>query len=49
MPASKKSQKEKFDEAARKLETNDSEERFDRMLKKTAKDPAKPVGEKRKE
>lgn len=47
---SRKSQVDKFREAARELETDDSEERFDQMLKKIAKAPAKPTeGEKPKE
>ncbi|WP_198174070.1 DNA-binding protein [Mesorhizobium xinjiangense] len=36
----KKSQADKFREAARELEADDSEERFDRLLKKIAKSPA---------
>lgn len=34
-----KSQIDKFREAARELETDDSEEHFDRVLKKVAKSP----------
>jgi hypothetical protein len=35
----KKTQREKFEEAARELETDDSEEAFDERLKKIAKAP----------
>ena len=35
----RKSQVDKFREAARELETDDSEERFDSLLKKVAKSP----------
>lgn len=35
----KKTQRDKFEEAARELETDQSEERFDRILKKIAKAP----------
>lgn len=34
-----KSQREKFEEAARQLETDDSEERFDELLRKVTKAP----------
>jgi hypothetical protein len=34
-----KSQREKFEEAARELETDDSEEAFARLVKKIAKAP----------
>jgi hypothetical protein len=45
-----KAQIDKFKEAARELETDDSEERFAQVLKKIAKSPAKPAeGEKTKE
>lgn len=45
-----KSQREKFEEAARELETDQSEEAFDRMVKKVAKKPPlKDEGEKRRE
>lgn len=43
-----KPQIEKFREAARELETDDSEERFGRVLKKIAKAPAKPEEDKPK-
>lgn len=39
MPDKPNKQLEKFKEAARELETDDSEERFDRILKKVAKSP----------
>lgn len=40
-PAAKeKSQVDKFREAARELETNDSEENFDRVLKRLARAPS---------
>ena len=42
-----KSQIDKFREAARDLETDQSEERFDRILKKIAKTPP-PKGDKPK-
>lgn len=50
MKAGEKSQAEKFKKAARELETDDSEEAFDRALKKVAKAPApkREAGEKRK-
>lgn len=47
---SKKTQVDKFRDAARELETDESEENFDRVLKKVAKSPppkddkAKPSG-----
>ncbi len=41
----KKTQLDKFKAAARELETDDDEERFDEKLKKLAK--AKPEGESR--
>jgi hypothetical protein len=37
IPADKKSQLERFKEAAKLTGTDDSEERFDRVLKKVAK------------
>lgn len=37
-----KSQVDKFREAARELETDDTEENFDRLVKKIAKQPPKP-------
>jgi hypothetical protein len=39
-PSEDKRQLEKFKEAARELETDDSEEAFDAMVKKIAKSPA---------
>jgi hypothetical protein len=45
----KKSQREKFEEAARELEADDSEEAFDAKLKKIAKAPPPQNGSKRKE
>ncbi|MBZ9660395.1 hypothetical protein LB523_15180 [Mesorhizobium sp. ESP-6-4] len=42
-----KTQREKFEDAARELGTDDSEERFDRVLKKVAKSPP-PKDEKQK-
>ncbi|WP_192856766.1 hypothetical protein [Manganibacter manganicus] len=42
-----KTQREKFEEAARDLETDDSEEAFDAKLKKIAKTPP-PKDDKRK-
>jgi len=47
MSRSPKTQKEKFEEAARELETDDSEEAFDKKLKKIAKTPP-PKGDKAK-
>lgn len=41
-----KTQRDKFEEAARELETDESEEAFDRVLKKVAKAPA-PKDEKK--
>jgi hypothetical protein len=42
---SQKTQREKFEEAARELEADDSEEAFDAKLKKIAKaPPPKPKG-----
>lgn len=43
-----KSQVEKFREAAREIETDDSEEAFDAKLKKIAEAPPKPKDEKPK-
>jgi hypothetical protein len=40
MKPKEKSQREKFEEAARELETDQSEENFDRVLKRVAKAPA---------
>lgn len=37
MPEPKKTQREKFEEAARELETDQSEEAFDRIVKDIAK------------
>lgn len=48
MNSQDKSQREKFEEAARKLETDQSEEAFDRTLKKIAKAPPKEDKPKRK-
>ncbi len=42
-----KTQREKFEDAARELETDDSEERFDQMLKKIVRAPAKPAEDER--
>jgi hypothetical protein len=42
-----KSQADKFREAARELETDDSEENFDRALKRIAVAPPKPQGSKK--
>jgi len=42
-----KTQAEKFADLARELECDDDEEAFDERLKKLAKAPAKPKGEKR--
>jgi hypothetical protein len=43
MPDENRDQIEKFKKAARELETDDSEEAFDRVLKKVAKvPPSKP-------
>ncbi|MBS3649681.1 hypothetical protein KEU06_13795 [Pseudaminobacter sp. 19-2017] len=39
-----KTQRQKFEEAARALETDDSEEKFDRALKKIAKSPPPKEG-----
>jgi hypothetical protein len=44
-----KSQIDKFKEAARELEADDSEEAFDAKLKKIAKAPPPQSGSKRKE
>ena len=41
--AREKSQLDKFKDAARELETDDDEARFDEKLKRVAKQPAKPV------
>lgn len=38
------SQLSKFKEAAKQVETDDSEERFDTALRRVAKTPAKPEG-----
>lgn len=43
-----KSQADKFREAARELETDQSEEAFDRIVKKVAKKPPSPNEEKTK-
>ncbi len=43
IPADKKSQLERFKEAAKSSGTDDSEEAFDRVLKKVAK-PKRPAG-----
>jgi hypothetical protein len=42
MSESKNEQYQKFKEAARELETDDSEENFDRALKRIAVAPPKP-------
>lgn len=48
MPAQEqKKQREKFEDAARELETDDSEEAFDRVLKKVVKAPAPKETEKK--
>lgn len=44
IPADKKSQLERFKETAKQVETNDSEEAFDRTLKKVAKVTAPKTG-----
>jgi hypothetical protein len=44
----KKTQREKFEEAARELETDDSEEAFNAKLKKIAKAPPPKDAEKEK-
>jgi hypothetical protein len=41
MTDGKKTQREKFEKAARELETDDSEEQFDRVLKRVVKSPPK--------
>jgi len=52
MPDARKSQLEKFKDAARELETDDDEKRFDERLGKIARqkpsDPPKPKAKKRK-
>lgn len=45
--AKKQSQVERFKEAARELETDDSEEAFDRTLKRVAKAPKPKDGNKK--
>lgn len=47
MSPSKERQIDKFKQAARELETDESEEAFDRALKKVAKMPTKRVPPKR--
>lgn len=44
-PQKAKTQREKFEEAARELETDDSEEAFDAKLKKVTKAPPQSVKE----
>jgi len=44
----KKKQIDKFREAARELETDDSEEAFDRVLKRIVKSPTQTESQKKK-
>ena len=48
MPGTHKTQSEKFKEAARKAGADDSEEAFDKVLKKIAQAPPPPKSDKPK-